>query len=57
MIECLSCGAQRASKLHECPRCGYLGWAPTSALSESARRELREVPVGSRARRLVLLRG
>jgi hypothetical protein len=31
-----------------CPRCGYVGWAPSSALSEEDRRVLREIPVALR---------
>jgi hypothetical protein len=44
-VECLKCGMQhellRAPGGHlqqgECPRCGYLGWAPTADLSEALR--------------------
>jgi len=32
----------------ECPRCGYLGWAPSDAVTEDVRRQLRDVPVGAR---------
>ena len=28
-----------------CPRCGYVGWAHASALTEDDRRALRELPV------------
>jgi hypothetical protein len=32
----------------ECPRCGYVGWAPSSALSEPMRRRMRERPLERR---------
>lgn len=32
----------------ECPRCGYLGWAPTASLNERARGALRNLPVQAR---------
>ena len=55
-IECLSCGERRrinAASGHghagECPRCGYLGWAPSTSLTESVRRRIRERPVDRRA--------
>ena len=55
-MECLRCGQQHELDYgpwerlteSECPRCGYLGWAPSAALDESARRALRERPVESR---------
>jgi hypothetical protein len=49
-VECLSCGLQRlvAMDAGECPRCGYLGWAPSDAVTEDVRRQLRDVPVGAR---------
>jgi ribosomal protein S27E len=51
-VECLGCGAERsvAADPHErvrggeCPRCGYVGWAPTTALTEATRRTFRERP-------------
>jgi hypothetical protein len=58
-IECLGCGEARsvtaapaATRLDpgECPRCGYLGWAPSIALSERVRRGIRERPLDRRAR-------
>ena len=60
-VECLRCGEQhrlaRARFRHlqegECPRCGYLGWAGTSDVSERARRELRDRTVELRRLRLV----
>jgi len=57
MVECLNCGAtrraQRASTrcVHledSCPRCGYVGWAPTDDLTETARRALRDRPLPRR---------
>jgi hypothetical protein len=49
-VECLSCGLQRlvATEAGECPRCGYLGWAPSDVVSEDLRRQLRDVPVRAR---------
>jgi hypothetical protein len=59
-IECLRCGQARklAQQTHhlecgECPRCGYLGWAPSVELTEPTRRLLRERPVESRRLRAV----
>ncbi|MBA2536517.1 MAG: hypothetical protein H0V20_03675 [Actinobacteria bacterium] len=51
-VECLRCGTPRVvvcnGSAHvdagECPRCTYVGWAPSSALSELARRQIRERP-------------
>ena len=51
-LECLRCGklwtdAQtgfRGVHESECPRCGYLGWAEMSELTENTRRLLRELP-------------
>lgn len=51
-VECLRCGTPRAAgerRAHrldpgECPRCGYLGWAHSAELSETARRRIRRVP-------------
>lgn len=53
-VECLGCGQPRPMRgaglaLSEaCARCGYVGWAPSSALSEEDRRVLREIPVALR---------
>jgi hypothetical protein len=49
-VECLSCGLQRLVAIDEgeCPRCGYLGWAASDAVTEDLRRQLRDVPVHSR---------
>ena len=62
-VECLRCGEQRevvstaSSRLRrgECPRCGYVGWADSSALTEPARRALRERPLDVRRSRLPAL--
>ena len=51
-VECLRCGTSRAFEKNgehrpdagECPRCGYVGWAESSALSETVRRRIRELP-------------
>jgi hypothetical protein len=53
VVECLCCGSQRligpAEHHHgDCPRCGYVGWAPAAELSEHTRRALRDRPVESR---------
>ena len=55
-VECLRCGCPRAVDDEEhllgrgaCPRCGYVGWAYSSDLSEDERRALRDVPVYLRA--------
>jgi Zn ribbon nucleic-acid-binding protein len=50
LVECLNCGAvrpvsklpSRPGGLHECARCGYVGWAETESLTETLRRALRE---------------
>jgi hypothetical protein len=55
-LECLGCGARRAalSRVHshlesgECQRCGYVGWANPTDLTEFTRRELRDRPVERR---------
>ena len=51
-VECLCCGHVRVVDDTEhvlgtggCPRCGYVGWAHVSALSDEDRRQLREIPV------------
>lgn len=59
VVECLRCGSHReagASPLRnanpECPRCGYVGWAPVSDLTERDRRALRARPVERRRLRI-----
>ncbi|HEX2109950.1 MAG TPA: hypothetical protein VHF67_00225 [Gaiellaceae bacterium] len=57
-IECLACGEARtvpaAGALRhdpgECPRCGYIGWAPSASLTERTRRRIRERPLERRAK-------
>jgi len=59
-LECLGCGARRFvlaradSRLEtgECPRCGYVGWAGATELTEFTRRALRDRPVERRGLRL-----
>ena len=62
-IECLGCGEARAVPAAapgqqlfpgECHRCGYVGWAPSEALSEPTRRLLRERAVDRRVAVYVL---
>jgi len=59
-VECLRCGTTRQqapislaghTEL-ECPRCGYLGWAPVQALTESDRRAFRRRPPERRRLRI-----
>lgn len=60
-VECLRCGATRLARRDEwqrlespeCPRCGYLGWAPVLELTEAERERLRELPVEGRRLRPV----
>ena len=59
VVECLRCGSHRqteASPLRkadaECNRCGYVGWAPVTALTERERRALRRRPLERRRLRL-----
>ncbi|MDQ3778073.1 MAG: hypothetical protein M3310_04300 [Actinomycetota bacterium] len=60
-VECLSCGALRNVRgtrprrvdAGECPRCGYVGWARVSELTDAGRRMLREHPVERRRLRIV----
>ncbi len=55
-VECLRCGERRPllASVHsrhetgECERCGYVGWACSTDLTEYTRRELRERPVERR---------
>jgi hypothetical protein len=59
LVECLRCGTTRHAAdtpmrhAHpECPRCGYLGWAPVESLTESEREALRTRPPERRRLRL-----
>jgi hypothetical protein len=55
-VECLGCGTPRLARCDdharldpaECPRCGYLGWAPERELTEADRDELRRHPLEQR---------
>ena len=55
-VECLSCGERREVTCErgrqvrpgECERCGYVGWANSSDMSELLRRVIRERPVERR---------
>jgi hypothetical protein len=58
LVECLNCGAprkisalpSRPGLLHECARCGYVGWAETDSLTETLRRALRDRTLDQRRR-------
>jgi DNA-directed RNA polymerase subunit RPC12/RpoP len=59
VVECLRCGSQRKlspDPLREanvdCPRCGYVGWAPVEALSDDERRAMHARPLERRRLRL-----
>jgi hypothetical protein len=57
--ECLCCGQLRMAgtlSADECPRCGYVGWAPLHALTEDERRRLRDHPLVYRAAAANVLR-
>jgi len=51
-VECLQCGHprdhSRRSGAGECPRCGYVGWAPAGDLDERTRRLVRDIPLERR---------
>ena len=55
-VECLGCGLPRVvwesrlvrSGAGACPRCGFVGWAPSRDLTEAERRNLRELPIDRR---------
>jgi hypothetical protein len=57
-VECLRCGREREftpgprrrEESGSCPRCGYVGWAFSSELTESTRRLVRELPLERRFR-------
>ena len=60
VVECLRCGNTRGTSSaqwraghSECPRCGYLGWAAITALTEDERRSLRSRPPERRRLRVV----
>jgi len=57
LVECLNCGETRQTqrgglrRIHLgdcCPRCGYVGWAAASELTETQRRALRDRPLERR---------
>ena len=59
VVECLRCGSHRETSTaplrqvnQECPRCGYVGWAPVSDLSDQERRALQSRPLERRRLRL-----
>ena len=59
VVECLRCGSHRrlsSSPLRQanpdCPRCGYVGWAPVDALTEHERRAMRARPLERRRLRV-----
>ena len=59
VVECLRCGSHRATRTaplrqanQECPRCGYVGWAPVNDLTDQERRALQGRPLERRRLRL-----
>ena len=59
VVECLRCGSHREASESplrkanpECPRCGYVGWAPAGDLSERERRVLQSRPLERRRLRI-----
>jgi DNA-directed RNA polymerase subunit RPC12/RpoP len=59
VVECLRCGSHRQAEHSpsrtanpECPRCGYVGWAPVDDLTERDRRALRARPLERRRLRI-----
>jgi transposase len=59
VVECLRCGSSREAEVSplrqanpECPKCGYVGWAPVNALTDGERRALRDRPPERRRLRL-----
>lgn len=52
MVECLNCGKRRELPEDACPRCAYVGWAPSEDLDEELRRLLRERSVAGRRIRI-----
>ena len=61
IVECLRCGTTRPARYNiwrhvesaECPRCSYVGWAPSVELTEPQRKALRERPLAARRLRAV----
>ena len=54
LAECLCCGKVREhERADECPRCGYVGWAPVQLLTEPERKLVRERPPERRKLRAV----
>jgi Zn-finger nucleic acid-binding protein len=55
-VECLGCGRERVLErpprrqvdTDECPRCKYVGWAPSEELDETLRRRVRTRPLERR---------
>jgi Zn-finger nucleic acid-binding protein len=55
-VECLGCGEERMLERNarrqvdgdECPRCKYVGWAPSESLDETLRRLVRLRPLERR---------
>jgi Zn ribbon nucleic-acid-binding protein len=59
VVECLRCGSHRQADGYplrkanpECPRCGYVGWAPAGDLTERERRVLQARPLERRRLRI-----
>ena len=59
VVECLRCGSHREAEhspprkaYPECPRCGYVGWAPVDDLTERERRALHARPLERRRLRI-----
>ena len=59
VVECLRCGSHRKLAPNplrqanpDCPRCGYVGWAPVNALSDDERRVMRGRPLERRRLRI-----
>ena len=61
VVECLRCGSHRQvertdtplrNATPECPRCGYVGWAPVGELTERDRWALRARPLERRRLRI-----
>ncbi len=55
VVECLRCGSHRETTIAplrqanlDCPRCGYVGWARVTDLTEQERHALRRRPLERR---------